>query len=37
MAGAFIHQRYANDRRERMLGWWSNRMKTRFIMDNGEN
>lgn len=34
MAGIFVHERYANDKRERMLGWWSHKIETRFDMTN---
>ncbi|CAJ0959038.1 unnamed protein product, partial [Mesorhabditis belari] len=34
LAGAFVHERFKYDKRDRMLGWWSHRMKTRFHMDN---
>jgi len=36
VGGVFIHSRYAHDleRRKRLLGWWSHRMDTRFLMNN---
>ncbi|CAJ0558038.1 unnamed protein product, partial [Mesorhabditis spiculigera] len=34
LAGIFVHERFKEDKRERMLGWWSHKMKTRFNMDN---
>ncbi|GMS91590.1 hypothetical protein PENTCL1PPCAC_13765, partial [Pristionchus entomophagus] len=34
LAGAFVHERFKDDKRERMLGWWSHKMSTRFQMDN---
>uniref|UniRef100_A0A915E8J9 Aminotransferase class V domain-containing protein n=1 Tax=Ditylenchus dipsaci TaxID=166011 RepID=A0A915E8J9_9BILA len=36
LGGVFVHSRYANDlgSRERMLGWWSHKMSTRFLMTN---
>ncbi|VDO68222.1 unnamed protein product [Heligmosomoides polygyrus] len=34
LAGLFVHERFKNDKRDRMLGWWSHRMETRFNMDN---
>ncbi|KAF8361166.1 kynu-1 [Pristionchus pacificus] len=34
LAGIFVHERYRDDNRDRMVGWWGHRMKTRFLMDN---
>ncbi|KAH7726243.1 kynureninase [Aphelenchoides avenae] len=34
LAGVFVHSRFANDQRERMLGWWSHKMSSRFQMTN---
>ncbi|CAI4226774.1 unnamed protein product [Auanema sp. JU1783] len=34
IAGLFVHERFKNDKRDRMLGWWSHKMSSRFIMDN---
>ncbi|GMT22078.1 hypothetical protein PFISCL1PPCAC_13375, partial [Pristionchus fissidentatus] len=34
LAGAFVHERFKDDKRERMLGWWSHKMSTRFQMNN---
>uniref|UniRef100_A0A914DM43 Kynureninase n=2 Tax=Acrobeloides nanus TaxID=290746 RepID=A0A914DM43_9BILA len=34
LAGAFVNERFAEDKRDRMLGWWSHKYSTRFIMDN---
>lgn len=34
LAGVFVHERYADDERDRMLGWWSHRLPTRFQMNN---
>jgi kynureninase len=36
LAGAFINKRFGSDKRERMLGWWSHRLSSRFTMDNGK-
>lgn len=30
----FVHSRFADDKRERMLGWWSHKMSSRFKMTN---
>ncbi|KAI6174102.1 Kynureninase [Aphelenchoides besseyi] len=34
LAGIFVHNRHANDQRNRMLGWWSHKLETRFQMSN---
>ncbi|CAI2357195.1 unnamed protein product [Caenorhabditis sp. 36 PRJEB53466] len=34
IAGLFVHERFLDDKRDRMLGWWSHKMATRFAMDN---
>ncbi|VDN03204.1 unnamed protein product [Thelazia callipaeda] len=34
IGGFFVHKRFENDKRDRMLGWWSHKMESRFIMDN---
>ncbi|KAF1748053.1 hypothetical protein GCK72_024520 [Caenorhabditis remanei] len=34
IAGLFVHERFLHDKRERMLGWWSHKMSSRFVMDN---
>ncbi|XGW32779.1 hypothetical protein V3C99_017360 [Haemonchus contortus] len=34
LAGLFVHERFKTDKRERMLGWWSHRIESRFNMDN---
>ncbi|VDL78784.1 unnamed protein product [Nippostrongylus brasiliensis] len=34
LAGLFVHERFKSDKRERMLGWWSHRIESRFNMDN---
>ncbi|VDK29265.1 unnamed protein product, partial [Gongylonema pulchrum] len=34
IGGFFVHKRFENDKRERMLGWWAHKMDTRFDMDN---
>uniref|UniRef100_A0A914YT08 Aminotransferase class V domain-containing protein n=1 Tax=Panagrolaimus superbus TaxID=310955 RepID=A0A914YT08_9BILA len=34
LAGAFINKRFGKDQRDRMLGWWSHRLSSRFTMDN---
>ncbi|KAK5981280.1 Kynureninase protein, partial [Trichostrongylus colubriformis] len=34
LAGLFVHERFKTDKRERMLGWWSHKIATRFNMDN---
>uniref|UniRef100_A0AC35TY02 Kynureninase n=1 Tax=Rhabditophanes sp. KR3021 TaxID=114890 RepID=A0AC35TY02_9BILA len=34
LAGLFVHEKHATDKRIRMTGWWSHRMSTRFVMDN---
>uniref|UniRef100_A0A915PI30 Kynureninase n=1 Tax=Setaria digitata TaxID=48799 RepID=A0A915PI30_9BILA len=34
IGGFFLHKRFENDKRERMLGWWGHKRETRFIMDN---
>lgn len=34
IGGFFIHKRFENDKRDRMLGWWAHKMETRFVMDN---
>lgn len=32
IAGAFLHDRYAQNPPEHLLGWWSNKQETRFQM-----
>ncbi|CAB3400365.1 unnamed protein product [Caenorhabditis bovis] len=34
IAGLFIHERFVHDKRDRMLGWWSHKMESRFQMSN---
>ncbi|TKR58414.1 hypothetical protein L596_029862 [Steinernema carpocapsae] len=34
LAGLYINKRFAKDERERMLGWWSHKMSSRFMMSN---
>ncbi|KAI6243620.1 Kynureninase [Aphelenchoides fujianensis] len=34
LAGIFVHERHANDQRDRMLGWWSHKLESRFQMTN---
>ncbi|CAD6184983.1 unnamed protein product [Caenorhabditis auriculariae] len=34
LAGLFIHERFKKDNRNRMLGWWSHKKTTRFLMTN---
>ncbi|UMM41942.1 hypothetical protein L5515_017971 [Caenorhabditis briggsae] len=34
IAGLFVHERFLHDKRDRMLGWWSHKMSSRFTMDN---
>ncbi|CAI5454969.1 unnamed protein product [Caenorhabditis angaria] len=34
IAGLFVHERFKNDKRDRMLGWWSHKMSSRFVMNN---
>ncbi|KAK0405137.1 hypothetical protein QR680_017816 [Steinernema hermaphroditum] len=34
MAGLYVNKRFAKDERVRMLGWWSHKMSTRFLMSN---
>ncbi len=35
ISGIFLHRRFANNDFPRLLGWWSHKMDSRFIMDNG--
>uniref|UniRef100_A0A0N5AWH2 Kynureninase n=1 Tax=Syphacia muris TaxID=451379 RepID=A0A0N5AWH2_9BILA len=34
IGGAFVHERYKNDNRLRLTGWWGHKTSTRFNMDN---
>ncbi|KAE9554725.1 hypothetical protein FO519_002053 [Halicephalobus sp. NKZ332] len=34
LSGVFINKRFAYEKRERMLGWWSHKLSSRFTMDN---
>uniref|UniRef100_A0A7E4VHR7 Kynureninase n=1 Tax=Panagrellus redivivus TaxID=6233 RepID=A0A7E4VHR7_PANRE len=34
LAGLYVNKRFANDKRERLLGWWSHKLDTRFAMTN---
>ncbi|OLY79991.1 Kynureninase [Smittium mucronatum] len=35
VGGAFVHEKYARDfERNRLIGWWSHKLDTRFNMDN---
>lgn len=34
IGGLFVHEKFANDKRPRLAGWWGNRPETRFAMAN---
>ncbi|XP_071853962.1 kynureninase-like isoform X2 [Apostichopus japonicus] len=34
LAGAFLHNKHKNNNYPKLLGWWGNRMSTRFHMSN---
>ncbi|VDD84885.1 unnamed protein product [Enterobius vermicularis] len=34
IGAAFVHEKYKDDNRERLTGWWGHKMSTRFYMDN---
>uniref|UniRef100_A0A0N5CGH2 Kynureninase n=1 Tax=Strongyloides papillosus TaxID=174720 RepID=A0A0N5CGH2_STREA len=34
LAGLFLNNKYNDDKRPRLIGWWAHKINTRFVMDN---